>query len=475
MWRRSNRLNRLSRNPAGTGHILVDFVTNTPRFIPARMAPTLLGLLFAPIDHVSRTSPGFLERLAGRKNEELSDGMARYLPRGFSDTALTQAPSRRPDLAGTHRGTVLDSSGAVLPGATITMTSEQTNQVQTTTSSETGAFLFPQVPVGTYKIEIELQGFKTATFTKVSRCGGAGVLADRAARAWQCERERDRRSGRLARPDDLPGSDDDRRAPAADRSTAPERAEPRRHEPDAAPGRRREPHNRTNTAINGGRPTWTQVTQDGINIQDNFIRTNSLDFVPNRPTSDNVGEFSIVTSAQGVDNAGWRLTGPDDHTGGHQPVYGNAYEFNRDTRIRREHVLQQALEPPGQLSEPAEPVRRQRWRAPAKNQAVLLRQLRGLPAGAAGRAELDDPGPQRSPDRHLPLLRGRDGSVRSGERAPVGRPDDRSGGSERDPVALSRSPETSTATTAAIRAPTGFSTPRVTASFNRTSTIATSG
>ena len=30
--------------------------------------------------------------------------------------------------------------------------------------------------------------------------------------------------------------------------------------------------NRTTTAINGGRPTWTQVTLDGINIQDNFIR-----------------------------------------------------------------------------------------------------------------------------------------------------------------------------------------------------------
>jgi hypothetical protein len=43
---------------------------------------------------------------------------------------------------------------------------------------------------------------------------------------------------------------------------------------------------RTNTTINGGRPTWTQLTQDGINIQDNFIRTNSLDFVPNHPTSD---------------------------------------------------------------------------------------------------------------------------------------------------------------------------------------------
>ena len=61
---------------------------------------------------------------------------------------------------------------------------------------------------------------------------------------------------------------------------------------------------RANTVINGGRPTWTQVTLDGINIQDNFIRTNSLDFLPNRPTSDNVAEFSITTSVSGADAAG---------------------------------------------------------------------------------------------------------------------------------------------------------------------------
>jgi hypothetical protein len=56
-------------------------------------------------------------------------------------------------------GTVLDQSGGVLPGATVTLTSIQTNQVQTTVTAETGAFMFPQVPVGTYKVEIALEGF----------------------------------------------------------------------------------------------------------------------------------------------------------------------------------------------------------------------------------------------------------------------------------------------------------------------------
>ncbi len=45
-------------------------------------------------------------------------------------------------------GTVLDSSGGVLPGATVTVTNIQTNEVQTTVTNGTGAFLFPQLPVG---------------------------------------------------------------------------------------------------------------------------------------------------------------------------------------------------------------------------------------------------------------------------------------------------------------------------------------
>ena len=64
-------------------------------------------------------------------------------------------------------GAVLDSSGAVLPGATITLTNENTNQVQTGVSGENGTYGFAQVPVGTYKVEIALQGFKTVNYSNV--------------------------------------------------------------------------------------------------------------------------------------------------------------------------------------------------------------------------------------------------------------------------------------------------------------------
>src|SRR5207302_8740532 len=49
---------------------------------------------------------------------------------------------------------------------------------------------------------------------------------------------------------------------------------------------------RTNTTISGNRQSWSQVTLDGINIQDIYIHTNDLDYIPNRPTTDVVSEFT---------------------------------------------------------------------------------------------------------------------------------------------------------------------------------------
>ncbi len=53
---------------------------------------------------------------------------------------------------------------------------------------------------------------------------------------------------------------------------------------------------RTNTTINGLRPSFANVTIDGVNIQDNFIRTNTLDFQPNMLQLDQVAEFTLSTS-----------------------------------------------------------------------------------------------------------------------------------------------------------------------------------
>ena len=217
----------------------------------------------------------------------------------------------------------------MLPGATITLTNRQTNQVQTTVSTAEGAFLFPQVPVGTYKVDIALEGFKSKSYTDLIVTVGqeyslTAKLDDR--------RDQPKPYGRrrlLAGQDDDPGSDIDGPAEADARHSA---GEPGRHQPDQAQGGVQAFINRANTVINGGRPTWTQVTLDGINIQDNFIRTNSLDFLPNRPNSDNVAEFSITTSVSGADAAGGATSVRMVTPSGTNRFTGSVFEFNRDNK-----------------------------------------------------------------------------------------------------------------------------------------------
>jgi hypothetical protein len=63
---------------------------------------------------------------------------------------------------GTITGEVKDSSGASIPGATVTAQNVATNAARTQQSNEVGAFAFPAMPPGTYLVKAELQGFKNA-------------------------------------------------------------------------------------------------------------------------------------------------------------------------------------------------------------------------------------------------------------------------------------------------------------------------
>jgi hypothetical protein len=57
-------------------------------------------------------------------------------------------------------GTVRDSTGAVVPGATVTATNEATNVSSSQTTTDSGVYAFSSLPVGNYTITVEKQGFK---------------------------------------------------------------------------------------------------------------------------------------------------------------------------------------------------------------------------------------------------------------------------------------------------------------------------
>src|SRR5687768_17938479 len=58
------------------------------------------------------------------------------------------------------QGVVADSAGGAVPGATVTLTNNETNQTQTTTTSDEGFYRFSNLPPGTYSIAAEKTDFK---------------------------------------------------------------------------------------------------------------------------------------------------------------------------------------------------------------------------------------------------------------------------------------------------------------------------
>ena len=70
-------------------------------------------------------------------------------------------------LYGSIVGNVQDSSGAALPGATVTITSKETNLVRTAVTNQTGAYSLTNVQAGTYNVKVSLQGFKESVETAV--------------------------------------------------------------------------------------------------------------------------------------------------------------------------------------------------------------------------------------------------------------------------------------------------------------------
>ena len=62
---------------------------------------------------------------------------------------------------GTIRGNVIDPTGAVVPGATVTATNDDTGQTASSTSSSIGAYALQGLEPGTYTLQTRMDGFKT--------------------------------------------------------------------------------------------------------------------------------------------------------------------------------------------------------------------------------------------------------------------------------------------------------------------------
>lgn len=83
-------------------------------------------------------------------------------------------------VTGALTGTVTDPSGGVVPGAAVTLTSTDTNQVRATTSGADGGYKFALLAPGTYRVRFTATGFKTSEVSAVTVSVTETPVLDRA-------------------------------------------------------------------------------------------------------------------------------------------------------------------------------------------------------------------------------------------------------------------------------------------------------
>jgi hypothetical protein len=104
--------------------------------------------------------------------------MTRWLQAALTVTCLAVAGIASGQTRATSAdftGTIVDQQSAVLPGATVTATNNDTNFSRSATTDETGHFFIPALPPGRYGVRAELQGFAPRSVNDVVLSLGSQV------------------------------------------------------------------------------------------------------------------------------------------------------------------------------------------------------------------------------------------------------------------------------------------------------------
>jgi hypothetical protein len=93
-------------------------------------------------------------------------------------TAQQTFATQNSPTTGALTGTVKDTSGAVVPGAFVSVRSLTTNQTRSVSSGDAGTYSFPALPVGDYELRTELRGFAPYVNPSVTVALGRAAVLD---------------------------------------------------------------------------------------------------------------------------------------------------------------------------------------------------------------------------------------------------------------------------------------------------------
>jgi Carboxypeptidase regulatory-like domain len=98
----------------------------------------------------------------------------------FGIAVLVSAPLAfsQTQVQGTVSGLISDSSGAVMPQVTVTITNKATGETHQATTNDSGYYVFPNLPSGTYDVSAEKQGFQRCAKTGIALDPAGNVEAD---------------------------------------------------------------------------------------------------------------------------------------------------------------------------------------------------------------------------------------------------------------------------------------------------------
>lgn len=201
-------------------------------------------------------------------------------------------------------GTVLDPQGLPVEGATVTLTNVGTNYPYQTTTSSNGAFQFARLDPVVYRVTVTMAGFRASVVDgiKLDAATNYSVPPIKLEVGAKTETITVEAGAEVVNTTDTEVSSTVEKKqiedlPILDRNVL------------AVLGleagvNNSGPNGPTSTVIAGQRTTYSNLTLDGINIQDNFIRENALDFSPNQPFSSQAQEFTVTDQNSGVENGG---------------------------------------------------------------------------------------------------------------------------------------------------------------------------
>jgi len=231
----------------------------------------------------------------------------------------------------TLSGVVVDTSGAVIPGADVAAKQTSTAVVTSAVSNAEGLFSFPGLNVGTYTVTVSSQGFKTYTATDVVLTSGAGANVRVVLEVGGLEEQvtvisqSEILQTQTSHISTTINSNQIMKLPLTTRAALDFVA--------MMPGVTSAAGNRDST-INGLPRGTINITLDGVNVQDNTLRSTDGFFAIVNPRLDAMEEVTVTTAAQGADAGGQGAVQVKFVTrSGGNNFNGSAYWYYRNDKL----------------------------------------------------------------------------------------------------------------------------------------------